>query len=251
MTNDAKTAKNSADTKEMEYQVFFFVPGTMRTYGRRNFPYPNTATRCSSVLTRFLTYIIPISDSSGNSALHTRMAMQKNIQNRLEWLINKNSFLQKASSEVSMNMKNAIKIVPVKLMNAVFAEPLPNSAKTDSVRLIKKRRKPHKSAQFSRRSTSTQSWLQGKRYASGQGSPFQRPNVSSRCLSLPGCLLCIEIKILPPNFAAQPPRDGDRLSARHYQHGWKHSLHAAQVDDIRSTDHHKTAKLPEQFFDFR
>ena len=54
MTNDIKTAKNSIETMEIEYQVLFFVPGTMRTYGRRNFRYPSTASRYNSVLTRFL-----------------------------------------------------------------------------------------------------------------------------------------------------------------------------------------------------
>ncbi len=122
----------------MEYQVLFFVPGTMCTYGRRNFWYPSTASRYNSVLTRFLAYSVPVSDSSGNNALHTRIAMQKNMQNKIEWLINKNSFLQKASAEVRINMKKAIRAVPVKLINAVLAEPLPNSAKTTSVRPMKR-----------------------------------------------------------------------------------------------------------------
>ena len=126
------------ETREMEYQVLFFVPGTMRTYGRRNFRYPTTASRYSSVLTRFLAYSVPVSDNSGNNALHTRIAMQKKMQNKIEWLINKNSFLQKASAEVRINMKKAISAVLVKLTNAVLAEPLPNSAKTASVRPMKK-----------------------------------------------------------------------------------------------------------------
>ena len=72
------------ETREMEYQVLFLVPGTMRTYGRKNFMYPNTANRYSNVLTRLLAYSVPVLDSSGKNALHTRMAMQKNIQNKME-----------------------------------------------------------------------------------------------------------------------------------------------------------------------
>ena len=64
--------------------------------------------------------------------------MQKKMQNKIEWLINKNSFLQKASVEVRIKTKKAIKAVLVKLTNAVLAEPLPNSAKTASVRPMKK-----------------------------------------------------------------------------------------------------------------
>ena len=63
--------------------------------------------------------------------------MQKNMQNKLEWLINKNSFLQKASVEVRIKRKKAAKIVLVKLIKAVSAELLPNYAKTTSVKTMK------------------------------------------------------------------------------------------------------------------
>lgn len=62
------------ETREMEYHVRFFLTGTVRMRGRRNFRYASTVGIYSKVLVIFLAYCISMSDMEGNSMSTTRTA---------------------------------------------------------------------------------------------------------------------------------------------------------------------------------